>query len=435
MATVKCPRCGYPNRQEAHYCVNCRWRLNEDAPADSAPRPGWSEKRHAEAVAPVVFNGHWRLIDRTGATVRDLSFKNDYSTKCEIDPFREGYARVRTRTGFGYIDKNGSTEIPTIYDAGLHFSEGLVPVKRGLYWGYLDPEGKATTPFSFTSASEFHGGLAAVQVGKKWGYIDHSYKYVIPPIFDYATPFSEGLAAVEYGWGWGYINKEGHAVIPDALKDGNTLSRFLKNRAYSIVGKAQLLDQDGDVVAALPFHHAESYSDGCAAVSVEVEDDSSWKKRYSFRYVDRQGNFLMLGSNLDILGQAGPFSEGCAAMSPGRYASSHVVLPSKSGGLGYYSLDGRCICTPYLDRAFPFKEGLASVSYLENGQRHCGFLTRQGNMLMDFNSSEFTIFENFSQGLAPVGRMERNSWKYGYVAPSGQEVIPFQYERAMAFGN
>ena len=434
MATVICPVCGYPNRQESLYCVNCRCRLGEDPRTEDGPRhrtgspaSGW--------VAPVMKGADWCLIDESGSLFKKLPFKDGYSRKSEIDRFHEGYARVRDGGGYGYIGSGGTIEIPAVYDAGRHFSEGMVAVKQGLYWAYLDQYGLAATPYAFSNATEFREGLAAVQVGEKWGYIDHSFNYVFPAIFDYATPFSGGLAAVEYGWGWGYIDKEGHAVIPEGYRERSALLRFMKNQACALAGKAQLLDTEGNVVSALPFHRAYPYSEGVAAVEVEKKSDSVWKKEYEYRYVDRQGEFLKLRNGLGALGRAGDFSEGYAAMSPGRYVAFNEIPRAGTGGLGYYDLEGRCICTPHLDVAFPFREGLAKVAYVKNGVQHCGFLDRTGKMAMDYLGNEFTVADSFSHGLAPVGRMEGNSWKYGFVNRQGKEAIPFQFGKVAAFGN
>lgn len=433
-----CPNCGYHNRRESHYCVNCGTRLAEDSPTAAAPSrpyapPRARREKDAAAVAPVVAGGRWQLIDRSGDLVRILPFAYDFNRRSEVDAFREGYARVRSGNVYGYIDKEGRTPIPTLYEGGLHFSEGCVAVKAGWYWCFLDGNGSPVTPAAFTGATEFREGLAAVQMNGKWGYINHDGDIVHDFIFDYATPFSEGLAVVGYGGGYGHINKNGRAVLPASCREGGALVRYLKTQAYTLAGRAQLLDTEGAVVTALPFRRAFSFSEGAAVVVMEEKDSSVWKRQYSYRYIDRQGEFLRL-DQLVALGQAGDFSEGIAAMSTGRFVPINVFPPAGSGSLGYYDRQGQCIHPGSLDEAHPFREGLARVSYVKNGVRRCGFISRRGGHTIDYRSEEYTIAGSFSNGLAPVGRRERNSWAYGFVNPSGANAIPFRYDWVAGFG-
>jgi hypothetical protein len=437
MASSKnCPNCGYPNRQEARYCISCGTRLAGDSPAVDAPSPPAAPRaagQEKEAVAPVVAGGRWQLIDRSGGLVRILPYEYNYNRRSEVDSFHEGFARVRNGTSYGYIDKEGRNPIPTIYEGGLHFSERCVAVKTGQYWCFLDGNGSPLTPAAFTGATEFREGLAAVQMNGKWGYINHDGDIVHDFIFDYAGPFSGGLAVVGYGGGFGHINKRGQAVLPSSFREGGALARYLKRQAYSLAGRARLLDTEGGVVSALPFRWAFSFSEDAAVVQVEEKTSSVWKKQYSYRYIDRQGEFLQLG-RLDALGQAGDFSEGIAAMSTGRFVPFNEFPPAGSGSLGYYNRQGQRIYPACLDVAHPFREGLAFVSYVKNGIRRCGFINRTGRLAIDYSGEEYTIAGSFSNGLAPVGRMERGSWRYGFINPRGANAIPFKYDRMAGFG-
>jgi len=86
---------------------------------------------------------------------------------------------------WGYIDKTGKIVIDPQFDGAYNFSEGLAAVKVGDKWGYIDKTGKIVIDPQFYWADSFSEGLALVRVGEikpgKWGYIDNTGRYVWEP--------------------------------------------------------------------------------------------------------------------------------------------------------------------------------------------------------------------------------------------------------------
>jgi len=179
---------------------------------------------------PVVKDGKWGYIDRTGKIVIPLQYSDAYE-------FSEGLAAVwpgerqydpaggRPIIRLSFIDKTGRMVIPPqyphahAYSGDYGFSEGLAFVEVGGKMGFIDKTGQMVIPQKYVSGLRFPGffeGLAAVQKGEKWGYIDKTGQMVIPPQYHSASKFSEGLASVEVGdksdFKWGYIDKTGKYV-------------------------------------------------------------------------------------------------------------------------------------------------------------------------------------------------------------------------------
>ncbi|WP_158301829.1 WG repeat-containing protein [Paenibacillus mesophilus] len=130
----------------------------------------------------------------------------------------------------GYIDLNGREVIPPQYepnfsmDSGFH--EGLAAVspdrKR---WGYIDEDGKTAIPYIYERVGGFSQNRADVKLPseKLWGYIDRKGQMAIEPAYTATGDFSEGLAGVQVdtdnGPAWGFIDTEGSMVISPRFFD------------------------------------------------------------------------------------------------------------------------------------------------------------------------------------------------------------------------
>jgi hypothetical protein len=95
----------------------------------------------------------------------------------------------------------------------LHvFSEGRAAVKLDGKWGYVDENGETKVPFLYDEAEDFEEGLAAVARGETWGVVNLSGKLVIPTTFDWVQGFSEGLSAVIENDRLNYIDRQGRQM-------------------------------------------------------------------------------------------------------------------------------------------------------------------------------------------------------------------------------
>ena len=123
-------------------------------------------------------------------------------------------------------------------------SEGLVAVRTREGWGYLDRSGRGAIAPRFEEAGDFSGGLAPARLpGEPCGYVDRAGAFAIPPRFRACRPFSGGLARVDLATG------------PDQAE------------------AVAFVDRSGRVVvegarAEPPFRDAEDFDGGLAAVGV-----------------------------------------------------------------------------------------------------------------------------------------------------------------------
>ncbi len=110
-------------------------------------------------IAQVRVNnmGDFGLINREGQTLTSCIYS-------KIFPFKNGYAKVVTPKGIGFVDTLGNEVIPPQYRAVGELSEGLVAVQHGFsyMWQYINMENKIAFKGKFSRAEPFKNGKAIV---------------------------------------------------------------------------------------------------------------------------------------------------------------------------------------------------------------------------------------------------------------------------------
>lgn len=114
--------------------------------------------------------GPFGLINRNGVTLTPCVYN-------KIFPFINGYAKVVTHKGIGFVDTLGNEIIPPQYRAVGDFSEGLVSVQNGFsyLWEYININNDIAFKGKFSKAEPFKNGRAIVTRRKA----DESENYVI----------------------------------------------------------------------------------------------------------------------------------------------------------------------------------------------------------------------------------------------------------------
>lgn len=110
-------------------------------------------------IAQVRVNnmGDFGLINRRGETLTSCIYK-------KIFPFKNGFAKVVTPKGIGFVDTLGNEVIPPQYRAVGELSEGLVAVQHGFsyLWQYINMENEIAFKGKFSRAEPFKNGKAIV---------------------------------------------------------------------------------------------------------------------------------------------------------------------------------------------------------------------------------------------------------------------------------
>ncbi|MDO4486679.1 MAG: WG repeat-containing protein [Bacillota bacterium] len=167
---------------------------------------------------------------------------------------QEGLRKVGVRErGYGFINSEGQFAIPPVYEKANDFDEGYAAVKKKGQWIFIDKNGREISIGSkYQDIGHFSEEMCRVstlklssmdlayysdyaEIAGIWGYVNEDGYQIIPPQYIYAEDFNNGIAIVckgewtkdpkwdnEYNKGrywteqelWGGIDKNGNEVIP-----------------------------------------------------------------------------------------------------------------------------------------------------------------------------------------------------------------------------
>ena len=180
----------------------------------------------SEGMAPIkdVRTGKWGFIDRKGGLAIDIKYDTVYS-------FSNNIALVRYKGEYQYLRKNGGRKkIDAAAGQPLEFVNGYAKIKTARGVGFISKDFK-TLPLFGKSATNFNAdGLAAIETeDNELAYINKTGRISFKVNYDRIGPFNNGLAWVCKNDRYGYINTKGELVI-DTLFTSAT--DFRDNLAY-----------------------------------------------------------------------------------------------------------------------------------------------------------------------------------------------------------
>ena len=296
--------------------------------------------------------------------------------------------------------------------------KALRPVIENGKYAYIDTTGAIVIEPRFASAQIFSNGLAGVRLGdaaedpatpyfarkkRKLGYIDYDGKMAIRPQFDDGSPFyDEDLAQVEKDNARGYIDRKGRLVIK--LSGDCLRSQFSEGMAVVALKRSHkkgYIDKTGDFVIAPQFQDAFGFSEGLAAVEVDLMKCQERK----WGYIDKSGR-IVIEPQYEA---AYSFSEGIAVV--------------KSEGLySFIDRNGDMAIEHRFGKAERFSEGLAPFEKAAKW----GYINKTGETVIE---PQFAEAQPFREGLALV----KIGGKYGYIRKDGIFAITPQFDGANDF--
>lgn len=172
----------------------------------------------SEGLAAVKIGTTWGYVDVNGKLVIENKF-------IKTDKFSDGLAAIKNvdKTS-AYINKNGEVILSGDYLNCERFDpvSGMARVKSVSGWYYIDKKG-SKLEVNTKYFQDFSEGLCSAdnnsEENREKGYIDNKGQWVIQPEFEDADDFFNGFALVKSYGSWGAIDKTGKFIIkPSYLK-------------------------------------------------------------------------------------------------------------------------------------------------------------------------------------------------------------------------
>lgn len=285
------------------------------------------------------------------------------------------------------MNKTGTIAILPEYEAVSRFSEGLAAVQKGGKWGFINKNGETVIPFVYEWAQwGFTEGLALVKKDGKSEIINKMGETVIPCGLEYDQMdcFSEGLARVMTGKGeearLERLANESDADFNQRCSTWHEINS--KNERWGFI------DKTGKLVIPCVYTDAMSFRSGLAIVSVSYPP---WRSRKCC-YIDRTGKTI-LETDYVIVSN---FHFGLA------------MAKKEDGKHGFIDLLGN-VAIPFIyDWALDFSSGLAAVGVGEVNEWRKGYIDKTGRVVVPL---EYEIASNIFEGLAVV----RKNGKWGIL--------------------
>lgn len=331
-----------------------------------------------------------------------------------VYPFEDGLAKVEnTEKQITYIRKNGTEVVPFTHKNNLgEFSEGLCPKKdeSSTLWGYINTQGQWDILPKYHKASKFTHGLAIVQTATQ----NNTAKFSIIN--------KQGKEIAKY------LN-EVISIEKDYCKVKRQGHTFYISHQGKILNLWGFVNMEGKIIVEPQFVHAESFSEGYAAV---LDTNFVW------HYIDKHGKIVLGGfedaesvkegtMTVKKDGKWGIITPKNETVIPFEYEnimgfSEGIALVCKNKLWGAVDKKGKVVIPIQYESIKPCSEGKIAVKQ----HKKWGYTDKTGKWLIP---PQYDAVGRFSEGLAAISL----NYQWGYVNETGKEVIPIQFDGALGF--
>lgn len=209
----------------------------------------------------------------------------------ELYPYSEdGFALVRTKDGFLYMDRDGFTRLvpdSSYENLGMLASKRTKASVNGKY-GYLDEKLEPVTDFVWDDLTLISDKTGAARQNSKWALVDSSGKEKTEYIYEdvikdrYGFCCRQNRIFVKIDGSYHMVDKKGTTVGELSFEDAECFSAN-GYAAVCVNGKWGFVNAKGEMAIAPEYEDAESFHNGYAAVCA----DGKWG------YIDEDGNLVI----------------------------------------------------------------------------------------------------------------------------------------------
>ena len=390
----------------------------------SYPFPSELEKdiQYAQRkLVPVKEGNLFGFMNYEGETIIPAIYEN-------VGFFNDGLASAVKNGKCGYIDKGNNVVIDFIYDSGADFEEdrAIVGLKEKI--GLIDRTGKVILPIKFDDLGTFSEGLIYGKKDSLYGYYDKTGFLRIDEKYTEAYSFSKGLAKVVIKENQTFIDAYGTKMVPSIYES----IRFFNDSllVFELNGKFGICRKNGQIIDSAKYDRIGEVSNDRAIVL---------KKGY-IGYLNNSGklaldikfeefpNFLEIGefkgsyTVIRLKGKFGVIDKLGKIIIPASYLKmsnfGSLIAFSKGKGWGFIDLTNLPVITPQFDYAESFKDGYALVESLSQQ----GMIDPTGKVTIPISFKEI---DRIDEKRVIVS----NGTYSGVYNMNGEMIVPVEYEQ------
>ena len=123
----------------------------------------------------------------------------------------------------------------------------MARVKLGNKSGFINPDGSTAVPFIYDTITDFISGYAIVEMDGKLGLINRKGKEIYPCQCNYIDlPFRDGVTIIKQEGKYGYIDEKGRLALPCQY---DSAGYFINGKAEVVIGEEHMIiDLQGNVI-------------------------------------------------------------------------------------------------------------------------------------------------------------------------------------------
>ncbi len=341
-------------------------------------------------------------------------------------------ATVKLHGKYGYIDETGGFVVDPEFDVAWVFIHGSAVVKKDGKYGLIDKMGDWIVEPTYDSVRPFSTSCFIIIQDSAFGFMEHGTGNVlIAPQYEQVYNYTDDLCVVQKGRALGIVNEKGVVTCTPQLQDLKEMLGPLAtvvqsdttdemSMLLSIIDggavKAGLINRKGEFVVPCKYD--------------DVFDDAPNGYYYPFVRDKRYASDSIIGDLPVVIGQYGIIDTTGKILTEPMFDQLPVYGDgmfriSINGKYGYADKNGHVVIPPQWDFAVAFNEGKAVVSVNSNSS----IIDKTGKILASDLGEGTGMYRFYNYRV----RCRSNDGLYGYMDPSGKQIVTPVFESADDF--
>jgi hypothetical protein len=152
-----------------------------------------------------------------------------------VDDFSEGYAKVKLKNKYNFINKNSEILSDKWFDDAYYFREGYAGVELNDKWNFINTDGEYLSDTWFDYVYVFSEGYAKVKLNKKLNFINKNGEIISDTWFEDSYDFRKGYACIKLNDKWNFINTDGEFMSDEWFDSYWDVKKYLDNFIKKII--------------------------------------------------------------------------------------------------------------------------------------------------------------------------------------------------------